>query len=85
MKGQPELELDLAPLSRGAIVADIVYTPLETRLLAGARELGLTAVGGLRMLIEQARPGFAAWFGKTPPVTKELIEMLEADVTAREG
>ena len=85
MVGQPPLEIDLAPLSQGAVVADIVYSPLATPLLRAAHELGLTTVGGLRMLIEQARPGFAAWFGQTPPVTRELIEMLEADVRARAG
>lgn len=85
MVGQPALAIDLAPLPRGSIVADIVYTPLETPLLAAARELGLTAVGGLRMLIEQARPGFEAWFGEKPPVTRDLIEMLETDVKAKAG
>ena len=85
MVGQPPLDIDLAPLAQGAVVADIVYSPLATPLLRAAHELGLTTVGGLRMLIEQARPGFAAWFGPTPPVTRELIEMLEADVRARAG
>ncbi len=83
MRGQPTLELDLAPLSQGAIVADIVYAPLETPLLTAARELGLTTLNGLRMLIEQARPGFEAWFGVKPPVTPELIEMLEFDLKAK--
>lgn len=83
MRGQPTLELDLAPLSQGAIVADIVYAPLETPLLTAARELGLTTLNGLRMLIEQARPGFEAWFGQKPPVTPEMIEMLEFDLKAK--
>mgnify|MGYP001024314078 CR=1 FL=1 len=83
MRGQPTLELDLAPLSQGAIVCDIVYAPLETPLLTAARELGLTTLNGLRMLIEQARPGFEAWFGQKPPVTPELIDMLEFDLKAK--
>ncbi|MCA3301208.1 MAG: shikimate dehydrogenase, partial [Roseomonas sp.] len=37
MQGQPGLEVDLAPLPASAVVADIVYVPLETRLLAAAR------------------------------------------------
>ncbi len=84
MRGQPTLELDLAPLSQGAIVADIVYAPLETPLLTAARELGLTTLNGLRMLVEQARPGFEAWFGQKPPVTPELIDMLEFDLKAKQ-
>jgi shikimate dehydrogenase len=83
MRGQPNLEIDLAPLAQGAVVTDIIYSPLETPLVLAARELGLAAFGGLRMLIEQARPGFAAWFGQTPPVTDEMIEMLEADIKAK--
>ncbi len=85
MVGQPPLEIDLAPLAQGSVVADIVYSPLETPLLRMARELGFTCVGGLRMLIEQARPGFAAWFGETPPVDQELIDMLEDDIKTRAG
>lgn len=82
MKGQPALEIDLSPLAANAIIADIVYVPLETPLIVMARELGFATVTGLRMLVEQARPGFEAWFGKEPPVTPELMEMLETDVKA---
>ena len=49
-----------------AVVNDIVYTPLETPLLAAARRRGLVTVDGLGMLLHQARPGFAAWFGVEP-------------------
>lgn len=83
MRGQPNLEMDLAPLPQGAVVTDIIYSPLETPLIRAARELGHTAFGGLRMLIEQARPAFAAWFGQTPPVDSELIDMLEIDIKAK--
>jgi shikimate dehydrogenase len=72
MTGQPPLELDLAPLPAAAVVMDIVYTPLETPLLARARGRGLVAVDGLGMLLHQARPAFAAWFGVEPEVTAEL-------------
>jgi shikimate dehydrogenase len=72
MGGQPPLELDLAPLGPGAVVYDLVYVPLETPLLASARSRGLRAVDGLGMLLHQARPGFAAWFGRDPEVTPEL-------------
>ena len=65
-----DLALDLLPKS--ALVTDIVYTPLETPLLAAARLLGLTTVDGLGMLLHQAVPGFEAWFGVRPEVTPEL-------------
>jgi shikimate dehydrogenase len=80
MKGQPPLDLDLAPLPAGAAVADIVYAPLETELLAAARRRGLAAVDGLGMLLHQAVPGFAAWFGLRPEVTPGLRERIVADL-----
>ena len=72
MTGQPALALDLALLPRHAIVSDIVYVPLETPLLAAARARGNTAVEGLGMLLHQARPAFAAWFGVDPAVDDGL-------------
>ncbi|WP_449410541.1 shikimate dehydrogenase [Methylobacterium komagatae] len=80
MKGQPPLVLDLAPLPAGAAVADIVYAPLETDLLAAARRRGLAAVDGLGMLLHQAVPGFAAWFGVRPEVTAALRDRIVADL-----
>ena len=78
MAGQPELDLDLDPLPAAALVTDIVYTPLETPLLARARARGNPAVDGLGMLLHQARPGFEAWFGVAPEVTAELRALVLA-------
>ncbi|HEX2113803.1 MAG TPA: shikimate dehydrogenase [Alphaproteobacteria bacterium] len=72
MAGQPALDIDLASLPTGAVVNDIVYVPLETPLLAAARQRGNPVVDGLGMLLHQARPGFRAWFGVDPEVTPEL-------------
>ena len=80
MAGQPALEIDLAPLSAQAIVADIVYIPRETPLLAAARSRGLRAIDGLGMLLHQAAPGFEHWFGVRPAVTPELRALIEADI-----
>jgi shikimate dehydrogenase len=82
MQGQPPLSVDLAPLPAQAVVADIVYVPLETPLLAGARARGLRAVGGLGMLLHQARPGFAQWFGVDPVVDAELEAFVGGDIPA---
>ena len=72
MTGAPALELALDGLPARAVVGDVVYTPLETGLLAAARARGHPAVDGLGMLLHQARPGFAAWFGVKPEVTPQL-------------
>jgi shikimate dehydrogenase len=85
MQGQPGLEVDLAPLPASAVVADIVYVPLETRLLAAARARGLVAVDGLGMLLHQARPGFEAWFGIAPQVDQALRDEVAADIPKRDG
>lgn len=80
MRGQPPLALDLSALRPGTIVDDIVYVPLETPLLAEARARGGVAVDGLGMLLHQAVPGFARWFGLQPEVTPALRAKIEADI-----
>jgi shikimate dehydrogenase len=83
--GEPSLMLDVTRLAEGAVVCDIVYVPLTTDLLATARESGHPTADGLGMLMHQAVPGFARWFGVTPTVTPELRALLAADILARTG
>ncbi len=72
MDGKGPLTLALDDLSERAVVNDLVYAPLETPLLAAARSAGHIGVDGLGMLLHQARPGFAAWFGVEPKVDDAL-------------
>jgi shikimate dehydrogenase len=72
MDGETALDLPLDALPRDALVNDAVYVPLETPLLQAARRRGNNIVDGLGMLLHQARPGFAAWFGVEPAVTPAL-------------
>lgn len=72
MEGRPRLDLDLSALPLTATVTDIVYTPVMTRLLAAAGARGNPTVDGVGMLLHQAAPGFAAWFGITPEVDEDL-------------
>lgn len=72
MDGHPPLAVDLTPLPDDAVVSDLVYVPLETKLLADARARGLRAIGGLGMLLHQAVPGFERWFGQRPTVSPAL-------------
>jgi shikimate dehydrogenase len=81
MTGQPPLEINLrCPAS--LVVADLVYNPLVTGLLAMARDRGLRTADGLGMLLHQAVRGFELWFGIRPDVTPELRAMVEADLMA---
>lgn len=76
MTGQPPLAADLSRAAPVLVVADIVYSPRETALLAQARGRGLRTVEGIGMLLHQAAPGFAAWFGVWPTVDAEVLRLL---------
>ena len=78
MSGQPPLEIALDRLPETALVNDLVYAPLETGLLAAARARGNPLADGIGMLLHQARPGFAAWFGVMPDITPAIREMMLA-------
>jgi shikimate dehydrogenase len=80
MKGQPPLDIDLSRLTPGAVVADLVYVPLVTPLLAAAQARGLATADGLGMLLHQAVRGFSLWFGVKPQVTAELRKLVEQDL-----
>ena len=80
MVGQPPLDLRLDALGPDAVVADIIYTPLETPLVEAARARGNAAVGGLGMLIHQGPPAWKLWFGLEPKVTDELRSMMEESI-----
>lgn len=83
MKGQPPLDLDHDRLKVGTVVFDIVYSPLETPLLAAAKARGLRTIDGLEMLMRQAVPGYLAWLGTKAEVDVDLRARLEAALKAR--
>jgi shikimate dehydrogenase len=78
MSGQSPLDLSLERLPKHALVSDVIYIPMETPLLAAARQRGNPTVNGLGMLLNQARPAFKAWFGVMPEITPELRRAIEA-------
>lgn len=84
MTGKPPLDIKLDRLPAECAVADIVYSPLETPLLAAAAARGHRVVDGLGMLLHQAVPGFERWFGTRPVVTPELRALIVADLVAKQ-
>jgi shikimate dehydrogenase len=80
MAGHDALEIDLDRAAKGLTVADIVYVPLETPLLAAARARRIRCVDGLGMLLYQAVPGFRTWFGVDPTVDGALRRFVAADL-----
>lgn len=76
MEGKGEFRVPLDGLSPDMLVTDIVYTPLETKLLRTAAEKGCKTVDGLGMLLHQAVPGFERWFGVRPDVDDALRQVI---------
>ena len=76
MVGKTDLPIPLNALKKNTLVTDIVYTPIETHLLATAAKMGCRTVDGLGMLIHQAIPGFERWFGIKPGDSQALRELL---------
>lgn len=78
MLGHPELPVSLDALRPETVVTDLVYNPLQTKLLQTASHQGCTAVDGLGMLLHQGVPGFEHWFGQRPAVTEETRQAVLA-------
>jgi shikimate dehydrogenase len=78
MAGQPPLDLAFDCAPQTALATDLVYQPLLTPFLGRAAEAGLATVDGLGMLLHQAVPGHAAWFGVTPEVDDDLRDAVLA-------
>jgi shikimate dehydrogenase len=85
MTGEPPLEISLHALPLAAFVYDLVYSPLRTPLLQAAAARGNPTIDGLGMLIHQARPGFAAWFGVMPEADDMVRNLLLADIAGSKG
>jgi len=73
-------EIDISPISKDLLnenlfIFDIIYNPLQTRLLKDAKEIGSKTLNGLDMFINQGALAFEWWTGKKPNVKlmKEII------------
>lgn len=84
MTGQPPLEMPLDGLKSGALVSDIVYTPLYTPLLRAAQASGYIAVDGLGMLLHQAALSFEIWTGMRPHIDDKLRALLVTDLAEKD-
>ena len=84
MEGKPNLDISLDEARSSALIYDLIYTPLKTKLIKDAQKRDLKTLGGLDMLIEQARPSFKLFFGAVPPKdadpTQVLLKALKSGV-----
>lgn len=76
MVGKPELRVPMDGLTPGTVVSDLVYAPLQTKLLRTATEMKCVPVDGLGMLLHQAVPAFERWFGIRPEVDDALRALM---------
>jgi shikimate dehydrogenase len=67
-EGPAELPVPATAFHAGQVFADLVYHPLETPLLRGARDQGATVVDGLGMLVHQAGLQIEGWTGLPAPI-----------------
>jgi len=77
--GNFSMPFSLEHLTKGAIVADIVYNPLMTPFLQAAEEKGATVVTGLGMFVHQGAIAFEYWLGESPN-TNSMIAQLKAQL-----
>ena len=80
MKNFPNLNIDIKKLKEDAAVFDLIYNPLETKLIKESKKRGIKNRNGLDMLIYQAQKSFYYWLNKTPKITNELkkIQSMES-------
>jgi len=83
MKGKPELDLDISGIGANSFVYDLIYTPSLTKLLREAKALGCRTLGGLDMLIAQARPSFKRFYGQLPRADCDPTEVLLNELRGR--
>ena len=77
MIGYPDLKVKLNSTNKEIIIYDIVYNPIDTRLIKEAKMQKLQYISGLNMFIEQARASFEIWFQIKPQVSEYLINNIK--------
>jgi shikimate dehydrogenase len=78
MNGSATFAWPIESARNGTVVADIVYRPLETDLLRGARARGLKTIDGVGMLIHQGALSFEIWHGIKPDTAKARERLMAA-------
>lgn len=81
MAGNPDLDISLKGAPNDALVYDLVYTPEVTGLIQTAKDRGLDTLGGLDMLIAQARPSFKLFYGQLPPKDLDPTDLLRRNLS----
>lgn len=77
MKRGDPLLVDHSLLPPDIVVYDLIYKPKETKLITGARQMGLKTVNGFGMLLYQGAAAFELWTGKKAPleIMRQALEI----------
>jgi shikimate dehydrogenase len=70
-------------LRKGMMVMDIVYEPLQTKLLREAKEEGCLTIDGLEMLIRQGAAQFVIWTGRRPDLKQIRNDLYKARIFSK--
>jgi len=76
MSGKPALDISLDNAQDNSFIYDLIYTPIMTPLLKAAKKRELAIMGGLEMLIAQARPSFKLFYGVNPAAESDPTDIL---------
>ena len=77
--GEDETPLTGDAIPATALVNDLVYNPLETRLLREAAQAGAKTLGGIEMLVYQGAASFEMWLERPAPVAVMLEAAISGD------
>ena len=81
MLGKDEINIDLSHQKEKSLVIDLVYNPLETRLIIEARKNHHDYLNGIPMLLNQAALSWVRWLAINPRITDELISNISNSIT----
>ena len=81
MLGKDEINIDLSHQKEKSLVIDLVYNPLETRLIVEARKNYHDYLNGIPMLLNQAALSWVRWLAINPRITDELISNISNSIT----
>ena len=77
MRGYSEIPIKQDVFNKNVVIYDIVYNPLETKLIKLAQQSNLSFIQGMDMFVNQAAKSFSLWFGKNPSISRQTIKLIK--------